>query len=136
MTENLEIEIFLNFMDSHWIRILLILFLLVLVLAKMINSMEIKRSFFIARELKSKNITEYILIFQSGQTFPVTIDKIPDELIFALRVYHVSVYDYEDTNNAFSGKAVSSHNELKVCQTIIDTCQAALKSYKTTNKVF
>ena len=36
----------------------------------------------------------------SGQSYAITASEIPKDLIFALRVYHINVYDYDDLSKA------------------------------------
>jgi len=72
--------------------------------------------------------------FKNGQTFPLSEEKIPEDLLVALRIYHTTVYDLEDVRNALENKPVSMQNELKVAETLLELCTSSLKSFKTTAK--
>jgi len=63
---------------------------------------------------------------KDGQTFHLQRDLIPRDLVFALRVFHVSVYDYENADNALQDRVVSVQNEISVCNTLIDMCEETL----------
>jgi len=69
-----------------------------------------------------------------GQTYSITDHSIPKELIFALRIYHMNIYDADEVQKAFQDKPISSQNEKKVAQTLLDLCQHSIKGYATTAK--
>jgi hypothetical protein len=53
-------------------------------------------------------------------------DEIPANLIFALRIYHITIYDSSEAREALDGKVISVQNEIAVCETIINLCENAL----------
>jgi len=71
---------------------------------------------------------------KDGQSYKIKADKLPPDLIYALRIYHTTIFDYEDIDNALKGKGISSQNELKVANMLVDLCQETLKNYPTTPK--
>jgi hypothetical protein len=73
--------------------------------------------------------------YHSNHIFKLRGTEIPRDLLFALRVYHATVYDWEFVDNAFNDKMISYQNELKVAQTIIELCEDSLQQYETTGKV-
>jgi len=81
---------------------------------------------------KKKKLQEKGL--KNGQTFKIKANEISPDLIFALRIYHTNIFDFEDIDNAFKNKIVSSQNELKVAQMLVDLCLETLKSYPTTSR--
>jgi len=71
---------------------------------------------------------------KNGQFYELTEKAIPEDLIYALRVYHVSVFDVDSMNLALQNQPVSLQNEKKVAQTLIDLCQSTLRNYPTSAK--
>jgi len=82
---------------------------------------------------KKKLLHENFL--SDGQTYCITDVSIPEKLIFALRVYHMSIYDADEIKQAFENKPISSQNEKKVVRTLLDLCEHSIKGYPTTAKV-
>eukprot|EP01111_Echinosteliopsis_oligospora_P009784 TRINITY_DN2932_c0_g1_i1.p1 TRINITY_DN2932_c0_g1~~TRINITY_DN2932_c0_g1_i1.p1 ORF type:complete len:359 (+),score=65.43 TRINITY_DN2932_c0_g1_i1:290-1366(+) len=64
---------------------------------------------------------------KEGAVFPLQRLSVNQELIFALRIYHLSVYDFSEADNAFDGKMISVQNEYEVCNSLIDLCEASLE---------
>lgn len=52
-----------------------------------------------------------------------------------MRIYHASIYDYDDIDNSLKDKVISLHNERQVAETLIRMCTSSLSEYKTTGKV-
>jgi hypothetical protein len=61
----------------------------------------------------------------------VSAEEIPNDLIFALRVYHATYYDADDVSQALSGTPISLQNELQVVQTLIDMSLDGLDRFRT-----
>jgi hypothetical protein len=62
-----------------------------------------------------------------GATYLLQRKHVPPKLLMALRIYHVSLYDHSEAREAFQGKLISSQNELRVCETVIDLCESTLE---------
>lgn len=67
---------------------------------------------------------------QDGQTFHFKHNLIPRDLVYALRIYHLSIYDFTDADNALENKIVSVQNEMAMVNTIIELCEDTLDNLK------
>jgi hypothetical protein len=102
-----------------------------------------ERMFGTKREhLKRRGLTKYAFICLhifnqktiSGQTYFLNQTGIPMDLIFALRIYHTTVYEYDSMENAHNDKIISHQNELKVIESLMELIRGQLKGYITTIK--
>jgi len=63
---------------------------------------------------------------KDGQSYQLKRDLIPRDLVCALRIYHVNVYDYSEAENALQDRVISMQNEVSVCNTLIEMCEKTL----------
>jgi len=71
---------------------------------------------------------------RNGQHYELSEKDIDPNLLFALRVYHVTLFDFDELENVFENKPVSLQNEKKVANTLIELCETTLRQYPTTAK--
>eukprot|EP01119_Soliformovum_irregulare_P011847 TRINITY_DN3013_c0_g1_i1.p1 TRINITY_DN3013_c0_g1~~TRINITY_DN3013_c0_g1_i1.p1 ORF type:complete len:482 (+),score=159.95 TRINITY_DN3013_c0_g1_i1:54-1499(+) len=76
-------------------------------------------------KLKERGISE-------DSQFSLRTTEIPEDLLYALRIFHSTTYDWDDITNADRNKPVSLQSEKLVAQSLIDTCQSAFSEYMTT----
>lgn len=66
--------------------------------------------------------------------FKLDGEKIPEELMYTLRIYHAEMADLQDFEKAREGKPISSFNEKKALEEIVKFCTESLRKYPTSRK--
>jgi Rubisco LSMT substrate-binding len=61
-------------------------------------------------------------------------NEVPTDLINALRVYHSSVYDWDQAERILDNKAISAQSEMKTTNDIVNLVKSNLKKYPTSAK--